>query len=342
MRRLGFKFRGASGFDCMKPIPVGNGEIRILPLAFESFGVRSMATLVETDDVKLVIDPGSALGPRFKLSPHEREYMALARSRQAILDAARGADVLTISHYHFDHYVPSFEDWLWTWSSPELAERLYRGKLILAKDTSSNINLSQRKRGYMFQKLNSRVAKEIRVADGKSFKFGRTTLKFSKPVFHGPPESQLGYVLMLTVRTPGCSVVHASDVQGPIDETTLMLIIKQEPDALLIGGPPIYLKGFKIDEESLVRACNNMIKIVGKVPLSIVDHHLLRSLEYREYLKPVYAEAERSGHRVLSASELIGQEPELLEARRKELHAQEPIKREWYGRLERGELKEGF
>jgi len=326
----------------MGPVLVGNGEIRVLPLAFESFGVRSMATLVETDDVKLVIDPGSALGPRFKLSPHEREYMALAQSRQVILDAARDADVLTISHYHFDHYVPSFEDWFWTWSSPELAERLYRGKLILTKDISSNINLSQRKRGYMFQKLNSRVAKEIRVADGKSFKFGHTTLKFSRPVFHGPPESQLGYVLMLMIQTPGCSVVHASDVQGPIDNTTLALIIKQGPDALLIGGPPLYLKGFKVDEESLVRACNNMIKIAGEVPLSIVDHHLLRSLNYKEYLGPVHAEAKRRKHRVLSASEFVGREPELLEARRKELHAQEPIKREWYERLKRGELKQGF
>ena len=326
----------------MEPVPVGNGEIRVLPLAFESFGVRSMATLVETDDVRLIVDPGSALGPRFKLSPHEREYMALAQSRQVIIDAARDAEVLTISHYHFDHYVPSFEDWLWTWSSPELAERLYRGKLIFVKDISSNINLSQRKRGYMFQKLNSNLAKNIRVADGKSFKFGRTTLKFSKPVFHGTRGSQLGYVLMLTTQTPSCSLVHASDVQGPIDETTLTLIMKQKPDALLIGGPPIYLKGFKIDEESLVKACNNMIKIAGEVPLSVVDHHLLRSLEYREYLKPVQAEAEQSGHRILSASELIGREPELLEARRKELHQQKPVGREWYENLERGEFRSGL
>ena len=60
----------------MEPIPVKNGEIRVLPLAYESFGVRGMATYVETDDVKLVIDPGSALGPRFRLNPHEQEYMA--------------------------------------------------------------------------------------------------------------------------------------------------------------------------------------------------------------------------------------------------------------------------
>ncbi|MDI6884143.1 MAG: MBL fold metallo-hydrolase [Hadesarchaea archaeon] len=326
----------------MKTIPIGNGGIRVLPLAFESFGVRSMATFVETDDIRVVVDPGSALGPRFNLSPHEREYVALARSRQTILEAARVAEVLTISHYHFDHYVPSFEDWTWTWSSPELAERLYRGKVILAKDIHSNINLSQRKRGYMFQKLNSKIVKEIQVADGRSFDFGRTTLEFSKPLFHGARGSQLGYVLMLTVRTPGCSLVHASDVQGPIDEEPMQLILKRRPDLLIIGGPPLYLKNFKIDQESLTKALDNMVKLVGEVPLTVIDHHLLRSLDYEDYLRPVHTEAEKAGHQVLSASEFIGQAPQLLEAMRKELHAQEPIEREWYKHLERGEFKEGF
>lgn len=323
-----------------EPVPIGNGEIRVLPLAFESFGVRGMATLVETDDIRIVVDPGSALGPRFNLSPHEQEYMALARSRRAIIDAARGADLLTISHYHFDHYVPSFEDWTWIWSSPKLAERLYRGKVILAKDISSNINPSQRKRGYMFQRMNSGVAKEIKVADGGKFNFNLTTLHFSEPVAHGEQSSGLGHVLMLTVRTPGCSFVHAPDVQGPIEERTLELILMQEPDAAIVGGPPIYLAGFRVGRESLSAAVDNMVRLAEEVPLVVIDHHLLRSFKYRDYLRPVYAEAERRKHRVLSASELLGMEPRLLEAMRKELHAKKPVEREWYERLERGDLDE--
>lgn len=322
-----------------KPIPIGNGEIRVLPLAFESFGVRSMATFVETDDIKLVIDPGSALGPRFNLSPHEREYVALARSRRTIIEAAQDADVLTISHYHFDHYVPSFEDWIWTWSSPELAEDLYRGKLILAKDINSNINASQRKRGYMFQKLNAKIVEEIKVADDNKFDFGRTTLEFSKPVVHGAPGSELGYVIMLTIKTPECSIIHASDVQGPIDKETLRMLLGKKPDAVIIGGPPTYLAGFKIDQESLSIAKDNLVKLVDEVPLTVVDHHLLRSLDWMDYLRPAYMEAKKKGHRLLSASELVDIEPQLLEARRKELHAQEPIVKEWYKRLEKGEFK---
>ncbi len=323
-----------------EPVPVGNGDIRVLPLAFESFGVRSMATLVETDDVKVVVDPGSALGPRFHLSPHELEYVALARSRRAISEAARKADVLTISHYHFDHYLPGFEDWIWVWSSPDLADSLYRGKLILAKDAMSSINASQRKRGYMFQKAHANIAKEIKVADGNSFEFGDTTLEFSKPVAHGSPGSELGYLLMLTVRTPKCVFIHASDVQGPIADSTLQMLLDAGPDAVIIGGAPTYLAGFKIDEASLKAALNNLTKLVSKTPVTVVDHHLLRSPDYKEYLKPACAAAEKKGHRLITAAEFVGRETQLLEARRKELHAQQPVKKEWYQKLEKGEFKE--
>ncbi|MGC8816856.1 MAG: MBL fold metallo-hydrolase [Candidatus Hadarchaeum sp.] len=330
-------FRGGQIRD---PVAIGNGEIRALPLAFESLGVRGMATYVETDDVRMVIDPGSALGPRFHLSPHEREYIALARSRRAIMEAARRADLLTISHYHFDHYVPNFEDWVWIWSSPEIAADLYRGKLILAKDINANINASQRKRGYIFQKLNANIARGIKIADGNSFSYGQTTLKFSRPVAHGSAGTELGYLLMLTVKTSGCTLVHASDVQGPVEETTLQMILAERPDAVIIGGPPIYLAGYKIDETSLRAAKNNMEKLVSKVPLNVIDHHLLRSLDYRDFLDSAFKEAERRKHRLLAASELLGLEPELLEAKRKELHEKEPIAKEWYQRLKTGDLKE--
>jgi hypothetical protein len=325
----------------MNPLPIGDGEIRVLPLAFESFGVRSMCTFIQTDDLKLVVDPGSALGPRFNLSPHEEEYVALASSRQRILEWARKSDLLTVSHYHFDHYVPNFEDWKWIWSSAEFAEKLYRGKLVLAKDTGSNINLSQRKRGYMFWKLNSEIA-EIKSADNQGFGFGGTTLEFSKPVPHGPLGSQIGCVLMLTVKTKGCTLIHASDVQGPMEEETLRLILNQKPDAVIAGGPPLYLRGFKVEEEDIARGIVNMTELVKRVHLVIMDHHFLRSLDYREFLNPVVRESRKHGHEIITASELLGQKPQLLEARRKELHAREPVKREWYERLEKGEFKEKF
>ena len=48
--------------------------MKIKPLAFDSFGARSMCTLVETRDIKIVIDPSVALAPkRYGLPPHEME-----------------------------------------------------------------------------------------------------------------------------------------------------------------------------------------------------------------------------------------------------------------------------
>ncbi|MBS3815730.1 MAG: MBL fold metallo-hydrolase [Hadesarchaea archaeon] len=323
----------------MKEKKFGNKGLKVEPLAFESLGVRGMATYIETDDVKMIIDPGSALGPRFRLRPHEREYLALHESRQKILETAKKTDILTISHYHFDHFTPNFEDWKFIWSSPKMARELYTNKLILAKDASEKINASQRKRGYMFQKKNSEYAEEIKSADGREFEFGSTKLKFSKPLFHGSEGTKLGYVLALSVKTPENCFMHAPDIQGPMYKESLDYIIDQKPDFLILGGPPIYIR-FKLDEKDLTRARENLKILAEKIPKLVVDHHLLRTTDYEKYLGPARSVAEENNHELIVASELIGKEPQLLEARRKELHEMEPVEEKWYERVEKGEIDE--
>ena len=312
----------------MEEVVLGSGEVSVKPLAFESFGVRGMATFVETGDTGILIDPGSALGPRFNLMPHEREYMALAESRRRIIDAARDADLITVSHYHFDHYVPGFEEWTWIWSSPDLAERIYRGKLLLMKDTRSDINTSQRKRGFMFQKFVSNIAREVEPADGREFRFGKTIVRFSSPAFHGPQNSPLGQVLMVSVRCGDVAFVHASDVQGPMDAGALEFILREKPEMAVVGGPPLYLKGYRVEDRELETALGNMLVLARNVPVLVVDHHLLRTAEYSKYLTPVVEEAGARGNRVLAASELLGKAPVLLEAMRKELYEEEPVGKE--------------
>jgi len=314
----------------MKGFELGEGEISISPLAFESLGVRGMSVLVETDDVSVLVDPGSALGPRFNLSPHEIEYTALVESKKRILQAARRADIVTISHYHFDHYTPHFHDWLWLWSSPETAEKIYGGKQILVKDIAENINVAQKKRGYLFLKKSAGIA-DVKPADRRTFRFGETVLRFSRPVPHG--EINQGYLLMLTVKTKRGTVMHASDVQGPMDANVLKLILRERPDLLILGGPPIYLRGFKIESEKLERARTNMLRLCRSVGTVVVDHHLLRSADYADFISPLAEMARLSGNRVCTASELVGLEPQLLEAHRRELHQQRPVPRECYKKL---------
>lgn len=64
-------------------------HIHIVPLAAESFGVRSMCTLVETPDVEILLDAGVSLCPnRFGLPPHPMEFKAIEESRRKIAAAA--------------------------------------------------------------------------------------------------------------------------------------------------------------------------------------------------------------------------------------------------------------
>ena len=67
-------------------------SIRISPLAAESFGVRSMCTLVETPDLIVLLDAGISLSPyRFNLPPHPIEFQTISRLRKTIAEAANKA-----------------------------------------------------------------------------------------------------------------------------------------------------------------------------------------------------------------------------------------------------------
>jgi len=299
-------------------------KIRVCPLAAESFGVRSMCSYVETSDLKILLDAGVSLGPnRFGFSPHPKEYEALAECRKKIADAADKAEVVTISHYHFDHHTPSYTDWCYNWSSEEVARQIYEGKTVLAKSYRSKINFSQRRRGWMFSKTGGSYAKELGYVDGRVFEFGETKLRFSKPVFHGPENSQLGWLLMVTVEHEDERLLYTSDVQGPMYDATLKFISTQNPQMIIVGGPPTYLGGL-VNQEYLQQGIQNLGKLTEKVPFAILDHHLLRDGKWRQLSQLVFDSASKAGHRVVTAAEFSGKQNNLLEYQRKKLFEVEP------------------
>jgi predicted metallo-beta-lactamase superfamily hydrolase len=72
--------------------------MKIIPIASESFGVRSLATYVETEDVKVLIDPGVAIAPkRYGLPPNEIEFEQLRKLREILNNFAKKSDIITIS-----------------------------------------------------------------------------------------------------------------------------------------------------------------------------------------------------------------------------------------------------
>jgi len=305
-------------------------KIYIEPLGAESLGARSFCFYVETPDVSILIDPSVALAPRRDgLPPHIKELAAAKLTREFIMERARKCRIVTISHYHFDHYTSSLSQ-IYQWTNEKVAKELYEGKIILAKDRSSKskINYSQKKRSYYLYK---REDCDVRPADAQSFQFNQTTIRFSEPVWHGSEGTKLGWVLMTTIEYEDEKVLHASDVQGPMCLHTLSLIKEEKPDVLLIGGPPTYLKSVPLEE--LERGITSLKKLASFVKLMVVDHHLLRDERWKEHLRDVYSTAKKMNNQVYCVAECMNRLPLLLEVKRKELYRSEPLNTHFHRRL---------
>jgi uncharacterized protein len=301
-------------------------KIKATPLAAESFGVRSMCTLIETSDVTVLLDAGISLCPyRFSLPPHPIEFQTISKLRKTIAEAADKATVTTISHYHFDHHTPSFEDWVVNWTDDgETARQIYQNKTVLIKNTKEKINASQRQRAWMFQKTAGKHAKMLEATDGKTFTYGKTTLRFSEAVAHGSDDSMLGWVIMAVVEYKTERFMFAPDIQGPMSTHTMELILDAKPTVIMLGGPPLYLGGFRVEIAQLEQGLRNLERIVEAVPLVILEHHALRDESWRPKMDKVFQKAYQSGHSILTAAEYAGKENLFLESRRKQLYRDHP------------------
>jgi len=283
---------------------------RIVPLAFDSFGVRSMSTFVETDDLRILIDPGVALAPiRYGLEPHFLEWRRLDETWEEIKRYAEEADVLVVTHYHYDHHDPDYSE-------------IYKNKTVFTKHPTENINRSQMERADLFLEVIDRMPKKLEFADGRRFQVGKTLLTFSKAVCHGT-NPRLGYVTEVSIKSDNEKFLYTSDVEGPSLEDQIGFILKEKPDFLFVDGPMTYMLGYRYSYKSLEISNNNLVEVIKETNLNtlVLDHHFLRDLEYRSRIKPVYEAAEKRGVTVITAAEFCGRKIEMLEALRRELYA---------------------
>jgi predicted metallo-beta-lactamase superfamily hydrolase len=301
-----------------------------------------MCTLVETPDVKVLLDAGVSLCPyRFGLPPHPIEFKTIDKLRRCIAEAAETAEVVTISHYHFDHHTPSYEDWLVNWTEAnETARQIYQGKKVLMKNPKEKINASQRQRAWLFQKTGGKYATTLEPADGKTFTFGKsTTVRFSEAVSHGADNSMLGWVVMALIEYEGERFMFAPDVQGPMSTHTLELIKSANPQVIMIGGPPFYLGGFKVSEAQLQLGLKNLVSVVEALPLTILEHHALRDEQWRKRTEQVYVAALVARHSVMTAAEFTGEKNMFLESKRKQLYLDTPPPKEFEKWMRQGLTK---
>ncbi len=279
-------------------------------------------TKVSTPDITILLDPSAALAMRGGLEPHPQEYHLLMKSLERIFIEARTSDVLSVSHYHYDHVRPGFTDFRYNLSSREELQRIFEGKLVFAKDNREHVNASQRKRGFYFERDVKGVAEEIRWSDGKAFSFDETNVLCSRPLPHGPIETNLGYVIATTIEHLDTRMLFAPDVQGPLVKDTLDYMLSLQPDVAIVGGPPIYLNRFSDSQKQ--SALSSLRLLASRVSLLIVDHHLMRSNEWDIWLHPVMEEARKAGNEVKTMAEMAGLEIASLEAKRKDLYSLDP------------------
>lgn len=282
--------------------------MKIVPLAFDSLGTRSMATYVETKDLKLVIDPAVSLAPtRFGLMPHKREQERMESQWKEIKKRVKSSKVLVITHYHFDHYNPD-------------EPGIYKGKTVLLKNPLDCINDSQCERAKEFLPKITKITKEVRNADNTEHRFGNTRLLFSAPVFHGI-DSKLGFVLEVLVDDGKERFVHTSDVEGPAMQDQFDFIIKCNPTTVFLDGPLSYML-YKFGNRALESSFQNMMHIIEDTDVKnlVVDHHFIRDPEYKERISRVTEFGEKHGCRVCTAAEFAGKKSEPLESMRRQMY----------------------
>ena len=324
---------------------------------FDSFGAKSSCTLVKTDDVSILIDPGIAImHASFPASLAKKVYWREKGARE-IRKAFKHADVVVISHYHWDHFLRE--------------AKLYKGKLILAKNPNEYINDSQRKRacdffGSIFKELGIEVerkktrrrkfedpAKKLRSVrldfgdynqrrkellkkgevwfrkraekwkrfwvipevktgefqlifpEGRTFRFGKTKLRFTRPLFHGIEYSRVGWVFSTIVERGREKLIHSSDLNGPIIEDYADFIIRENPTYLILDGPMTYMLGYTLNLINFGRVLKNAKRIVRKVDFKVMiwDHHLPREPKFRERTSEVWELARKLNKNLQTASE---------------------------------------
>jgi predicted metallo-beta-lactamase superfamily hydrolase len=279
--------------------------MKIIPLAAESLGVRSMATFVEVAGTGILIDPGATLAPsRFGLPPAEGEWDALRRANDRISAYALRASLVFVSHYHEDHFR----------SDPVS----YAGRMVLAKDPRRMVQGLQARRGAeLWRALAGRA--HLEAADSVRRQEAALTLEGSPPLAHGLEGSTLGYLVALTVvdHAERERFVFASDVQGPLSPVAAAWIIRQQPTLLYLAGPPSYME-HAVGAEVIARGIDHLRRIIAATGCRVImDHYALRDRHWRERFGALLETG-----RVTSAAGYLGVPEATLESQRGELWGQ--------------------
>jgi len=271
----------------------GQPRIRIEYVAFDSHGVKSMCTRVTTPEVRITIDPGaSAESASFPLPERRRKELA-ARYEQACRSSCASSQVIVISHYHLDHFLA------------QRAAETYGRKVLFAKDRK-DLPPNQSTRAERFFRSIDGLPEETIMADGRKFKFGKTEIAFSKPVWHGTQDAEPGTVIMTEIRRGNEKALVTSDVSGPVEKKTTDLICAAKAQTVVLDGYPTATLGQSGSNPDIVRSIINVCRIIAQpeVKTVVADHHMARDYRYPAFYKIPYEKAKELGKQFGTAAEV--------------------------------------
>jgi uncharacterized protein len=278
--------------------------VKIIPLAAESLGVRSMATYVEAGGTGVLLDPGATLAPaRYGLPPSAEEWEALRRANDRISAYAARVRYVFVSHYHDDHF--------------RTDPASYGGRVVLAKDPRRMVSGAQARRA---QALWAALEGQARIqpADGVTLTTPDLDLQVSPPLAHGTEGTTLGYVVALTLvdYREHQRFVFASDVQGPLSSVATAWLIQQRPTTLYLSGPPSYVER-EVGTAAIDRAIDNLRRILDATGCRVImDHYAMRDPRAATRFERLWETG-----RVITAAAHLGLDVQPLEARRDRLWA---------------------
>ena len=295
--------------------------MRIKIIGAESLGVRGLCCVVETEDRKIVVDPGVALGyRRHGLLPHPVQVAVGERVKVAIEKALEDATDVVISHYNGEHH-PMVDANPYQLSASRVAEFLGHPRLWV-KGTQG-LSPSQIQRA---QALAQKINRILPASEG----LNNGCLSFSPPVPHGE-EGRGGMVMMTRIEHQKEVFVHASDIQMLNDEAIEQILVWR-PTVVLASGPPVYLPSLTLNKRE--GALRRTLTVAREVDTLILDHHLMRSREGEKWLAWV---SSRADHRVICAADFIGRNRNLLEAERVFWYRKMPVPNGWHEAYAHGE-----
>jgi len=298
--------------------------MKIKILGAESLGVRSLCVFVTTNDRKILIDPGIALGyKRFGLLPHPFQVAVGNNIRANIISILKSGQITDIvfSHYHGDH-IPLPDANPFQLDAYQVSPYFKKPKLWCKGPENISHNMMDRR-----EELMRILQRDFPNSEGKT----EGILRFSPSVCHG--RMKKNHVMMTRIEEGDKIFVHASDIQL-LDETAISLILKWNPTIVLASGPPFYLKQYQT-KDVYEKGWKNAVKLAMATNLStlILDHHLCRNKVGLEFISKL---SKTTGKRIICAAQFMQKEPILLEAYRRELYGELPVDPKWHEQYTKG------